>query len=99
MATTEQALSRKDIPNAPYYVTCTDKFFSGWGKSENATCKRIFVCQSLDEATIVSNNLVKRKDDGICYINIVASKPFYKNAFNRIHTKENSRVWYKPDFK
>lgn len=81
-----------------YYVTMTDKFLSGWGKAENKINKLIFICDSYEDAQIVSNNAKNRSD--MKYINITTKKPYYNS--NRYYaqekTKDEYNSWYKKGY-
>ena len=90
-----------------WYVTSTDTFMSNWGRAKNRTNKLIFICDSYEDALIVSDNAKNRSDQK--YVNICSSKPSYfqstkgtdyelGNYFVQIKTKEDYPSWYKKDF-
>ena len=61
-----------------YYVTMTDKFFSGWGKAEGKINKFVICCATYDEAETVERNAHKRKE--MKYINITSRRPSYSSS-------------------
>lgn len=90
-----------------YYVTTTDKFMSGWGRSENLINKLIFICDSFEEALIVEDNARNRIDQK--YVSINYSPPkFYRktkgtdyivgNYYVQIKTKEDYPAWYRAGY-
>ena len=46
----DRILTHADIPAAPFYVTCTDKFMSGWGPTGGRNNRLVFVCATQAEA-------------------------------------------------
>ena len=80
-----------------YYVTMTDKFLSGWGKSEGKINKLVFECETYMEAEIVEKNANNRDD--MKYVNIVRNRPSYPSSthFTQHKTKEDSSNWYRPN--
>lgn len=83
------------IPKAPYYVTTTDTFMSGWGNAEAKTNKLIIPTSSYEEAEIVADNARQRSDQK--NINIVQNKPSYNlnNYYVQVKTKESFEPWFK----
>lgn len=65
----------KEIQLIPYFVTMTDKFFSGWGGAEGKTNKFIVVCENWQQAQTIERNAKKRPE--MKYINICTNKPRY----------------------
>ena len=61
-----------------YYVTMTDKFFSGWGKAEGKTNKLIITCSNYDQASQLAEHALNRSE--MKYVNISTSKPYYRKA-------------------
>lgn len=85
---------RSFVHYSPYWVTMTDKFFSGWGQAEGKTNKLILECESMDEAEIVEANAHRRNE--MKHINICVTKPHYKESryYVSYHTKEDYQRWY-----
>jgi hypothetical protein len=81
-----------------YYVTMTDKFFSGWGRAENRLNKLVFECETLNEARIVVENAENRSDQK--NINIRSTKPYYssKKYLVQYKTKEDYPSWYEKGY-
>jgi len=81
-----------------YYVSMTDKFMSGWGRAKNKINKLVFECDTYQEAEIVYNNAINRKDQK--HVNICINKPYYNP--NRYYTQFKDKKiypsWYKPNF-
>ena len=88
--------SQKEIPDAPFYVTTTDKFMSGWGMAKGLTNRLIFVCESLDEAETVNKNCMNRSDQK--NVRVCTAKPRLKSEgfLYQVKDKENSETWYQP---
>lgn len=81
-----------------YWVTMTDPFMSGWGRSEGRKDKLIFICDSYDEALIVAENAENRGDQK--RVNIRSSKPCYNSAryFSDYKTKADYPSWYQKGY-
>ena len=89
-----------------YYVTMTDRFMSGWGPAKNLTNKLIFLCDSYEQAEIVSNNARNRSDQK--NVNICSCSPrYYRKSktdyvlgsyYVQVKTKEEYPNWYTPGF-
>ena len=65
-----------------YYVSCTDKFLSGWGQAENKTSKFVVVCETLEQARQVERGM--RQDSYLSYVRIGHDKPRFAPA-SRYH--------------
>mgnify|MGYP003132919518 CR=1 FL=1 len=99
----DQVHTAADIPDAPYYVTCTDKFLSGWGPCGarpgglyrgNRNNRLIFVCETQAEAWIVYDNAKGRNDQK--NVHVCTRKPkldHYTNMY-QVKTKETCDLWY-----
>jgi len=61
--------------NKKYYVTATDSFLSGWGKSKDKINKIVVECYSYEVARKVYDKLKDRAD--MKYVNICNTKPYY----------------------
>lgn len=68
-----------------YYVTCTDRFLSGWSTIEGRHSKMVCVAATYDEAEHVRKRWAAQT--GLKYVNIRSTKPYYKKC--RYHTS-----WY-----
>lgn len=80
-----------------WYVTMTDKFMSGWGKAQGTLNKLIFICDSYDEAVIVSDNAKNRSDQK--NVNICSTKPrFPSHYYVQFKDKEEYPSWYKEGY-
>jgi len=81
--------------NTKQYVTMSDNFMSGWGKSKDKTNKLIFICDNYQEAEIVKNNAEARRD--MRYVNITDTKPYYKKEHYLVQYKDKTIYpdWYK----
>lgn len=87
---------RSEIPEAPYYITCTDRFMSGWGPSKSKSNRCIFPCESAAEAWYVelyAQNRSEMKNIRICVV-----KPTLRNQVNTysLFRREEARAWYPP---
>ena len=69
-----------------YYVTCTDKFLSGWGMAENKISKFVIECDSYADAEICKRNM--EKEPVFKYVRIRTSYPKYDER--RYHTSVKS---------
>ena len=69
--------------NYKYYVTCTDKFMSGWGGCNNRTSKFIVACENYNQARKIQYNLDCEKN--FIYVNIRTSKPHYNVLYYHSH--------------
>ena len=81
-----------------WYVSCTDKFMSGWGKASGKINKLVFECDSWDQAKIVADNAEAREDQK--HINIRSSKPYYPQYSHctQYKTIADYESWYKPGY-
>lgn len=86
--------SARDIPTAPYYVTMTDRFMSGWGPARNRTNKLVFVCDTYAEACKVAAHAEDRSDQK--YVSIRSSKPNVTKPGTlwQVKTKATYPHWY-----
>jgi hypothetical protein len=87
---------RCDIPNAPFYVMCNDKFMSGWGEAKNARNTIILPCQSYEQAEIVERNAQDRPEQK--NVRIVSNKPrFRPGVVYSLLTDDGSCYWFRTD--
>ncbi len=56
-----------------YYVSMTDRFFSGWGKARNTINKFVVRCDTYGQAETVARNASMRSE--MKYVNICTSDP------------------------
>jgi len=93
MATT--ITSRSEIPSAPFYVTCTDTFLSGWGEAKNKTNRLILPCANFFEARIVEQNANNRTDQK--NVRICSTKPRLRPTgyLYQVMDREEASRWYK----
>ena len=90
----EHVTKPSGIPNAPYYVTLTDTFMSGWGRAEGLTNRLIFPCESYDEALDVADYAKSRGDTK--NVRICTTKPqinFWQ--YVQVMNPENATAWYR----
>lgn len=81
-----------------YYVTMTDKFFSGWGRASGKIAKFVYLCESYDEAKIVASNARARTDQK--NVNIRSTVPRYtsKGYLVQWKVKEDCPCWYQQGY-
>ncbi len=81
--------SHESIPNAPFYVCCTDSFMCSGRKN-----RLIFPCDSAEEAEIVENNALARKDQK--RVTLCTAKPKLNLNLNeyQVKTKNDYPSWY-----
>lgn len=58
-----------------FYVTCTDRFCSGWGSARDKISKMVFPFQKLENAIRKEAELMKRSDTS--YVSLRETKPYY----------------------
>jgi hypothetical protein len=88
---------RSDIPNAPYYVTCTDPFMSGWGEADGMINKVILPCADYNEAAFVAAMAHRRGD--MKRISITSRKPTMKrNVLYSCYTRPEGSSWFTLSF-
>ena len=93
MSISTHVFSPSEIPEAPYYVLCTDKFMSGWGMAEGKTNVLIFPCADTDEVRIVTHNLHAREE--MKRVRVAASKPrLLTSWYAQVLTKDESPNFY-----
>lgn len=78
-----------------YYVTMTDKFFSGWGKAEGKTNKLIIACETYEQAEQIEQTAKTRSE--MKYVNIRSTKPYYNSRkyYPSWKTYEQMKGWHK----
>jgi hypothetical protein len=84
--------SRKQIPDANYYVLCNDQFFSHWfGDSRVNTV--ILPCKTISQVYSVMNYVKSRRDQK--RIRYVINKPRLREGIRySLLTEENASAWY-----
>ena len=86
--------SQGQIPDAPYYVTTTDRFMSGWGPAKRKDNRLIFPCESMAEAMRVDSYAKNRGDQMRVFI--CTSKPKVRaHHYTQVKTKDQYPNWYK----
>lgn len=63
-----------------YYVWATDKIFSGWGCAENKICKRIWICDTWEQAEEIYRNVSRSYSDEYKYINYGSQLPRFSSS-------------------
>ena len=80
------------IPKKNYYVTMTDKFFSGSPVAEGKTEKFIIGCDTYDQASEIATKA--KLQTGMSYVNITSSKPYYnKQRFHMSYRDYEEIGW------
>jgi hypothetical protein len=96
----KKGVSRRDPSgvSAPFWVTTTDKFMSGWGRAEGKKNKLGFPCASYEEAEIVAENARNRSDQK--NVNIRFSKPNFnqRGVLYQCKDKEEYPSWYQKGY-
>ncbi len=84
--------SHNSIPEAKYYVCCTDSFVSRGCNGYNN--RLIFPCASMKEAEIVEDNALARDDQK--RVTLCSSKPKLNLNVNKyqVKTKNDYPSWY-----
>lgn len=67
-----------NVSPSDFFVTCSDRFLSGWGGATGKTHKHVIICPDYQTAQKIAYNL--RKDKGMKYINICCRVPRYSSA-------------------
>ena len=82
------------IPKAPFYVTSTDRFMSGWGASRGKNNRLIFPCSTLAEAERVEAYALRRSDQ--MNVRIASRKPRLNLTANlyQLMLKADCGAWY-----
>jgi hypothetical protein len=76
------------------FVVMTDPFLSEWGKADGKQNKLVFLCNSYEEAEVVTKN-AERRDD-MNRITTHNSVPYYnkKNYYVQFKAKEDYPEWF-----
>ena len=86
--------SQSEIPNAPFYVTLTDTFMSGWGKAEGLTNRLILPCESMTEAIGVRAYAESRTDTK--NVRICTTKPQIGiGQYAQVMDPDAATAWYR----
>ncbi len=84
---------QSEIPDAPFYVTTTDRFMSGWGESRGKRNRLIFPCASLREVAQVEWYAKSRSDQK--NVRICTTKPRIRpGTYTQVMDPERSKAWY-----
>jgi hypothetical protein len=83
---------------APFWVTTTDTFMSGWGKAEGLKNKLALPCATYEEALIVADNARNRSDQK--NVNIRTTKPNLnqKGVLYQMKDKTEYPNWYQKGY-
>lgn len=81
------------IPKRKYYVTMTDKFMSGWGRAEGKTNKFVIGTDSYDQALILQQLALKRRE--MKYVNIASTKPKYPSSRYLVSYKNAEEIGWR----
>ena len=99
----DSVITRVDeIPEASFYVSYKDTFFSGWRSVDNKDNVVIIPCKNHDEALLVMNNVTNRPD--AVNINMASSVDHFKRRFLNnpcifsLLTKESAPLFFKPGY-
>tara|TARA_R110000744_G_scaffold73811_2_gene147616 strand:+ start:123 stop:419 length:297 start_codon:yes stop_codon:yes gene_type:complete len=92
----DRILTHADIPAAPFYVTCTDKFMSGWGPTGGRNNRLVFVCATQAEAWTVYDNACGRTDQKNVHVCTAKPRLCHYTNFYQVKTSETCGVWYEP---
>ena len=87
------------IPDAPWYVTSTDTFFSGSDPNRGKKINRlVFPAKDLEEARIVEDNLKHKRTDQ-ANIRLSTHRPKFDKSriFVDVFPKTTSEKFYKKD--
>lgn len=85
--------SRRDIPDAPYYVLANDNFMSGWGPAKGKINTVILPCESYEEVRWVEDYASSRSE--MSYVRIAGEKPRLRaGRLYSLLTRENASAWY-----
>ena len=88
---------RSEIPDAAFYVTCTDTFMSFWGQAEGKRNRLILPCQDFAEAEVVCDNACGRGD--MKSVHIHTSKPRLRRpdfSLWQVMDPKSAKAWYTP---
>lgn len=69
---------RYEISETKYFVSCTDKFMSGWGLASGKIAKRVIICKDRAQALEMIDRL-RRPKNGMKYVNYTIGRkaPYY----------------------
>ena len=79
----------KKIPNAPYYVTLTDKFMSNWGMAEGKKNKLVIPTKDLEEAELVKQEAEKRSEWNGFEIKNITPHYNHEKYYVQVKTRED----------
>ena len=86
--------TRKEIPDAPYYVLSNDTFMSGWGFAKGKINTVILPCKSYSQALRVESYAHTRSDTN--RVRIVCNKPRLHNSTHlySLYCENSASTWY-----
>jgi hypothetical protein len=73
-----------------YYVTMTDKFFTGWGEAEGRIAKLIVICDTLSQAEGIFRAAHDRKE--MKAIHYTGRKPRYSPSKYKVSVRHVSAL-------
>ena len=76
------------------YVCMTDKYMSGWGRSENKINKYVIECDNWEQAEQIEEAAHRRPE--MKYVNINIRKPYYSPAGYTVtmeHYNDLGSIW------
>ena len=89
----QHVTQQSEIPDAPFYVTTTDRFMSGWGESRGLTNRLVLPCESQQEANRVADYARGRSEQK--NVRICTTKPRIRpGTYTQVMDPERSTAWY-----
>ena len=89
----QHVTQQSELPDAPFYVTTTVRFMSGWGKSRGLTNRLVLACESQQEANRVADYARGRSDQK--NVRICTTKPRIRpGTYTQVMDPERSTAWY-----
>lgn len=81
-----------------YYVSMTDKFMSGWGGAKGKIAKYVLICKNVEEANIVYDNAIHRKE--MKYVSMGTAMPKYNPKKYQVTYADKNKApnWYKAGY-
>ena len=86
--------------NKKYYVTMTDKFMTGRGRTRGKTCKYVVECDTLQQAEQIEK-LAEKRYEMEC-VNLHLKKPYYMPSrydVSLMHYSELGDLWTVGEYK
>ena len=93
-----EILNASELPHAPYYVTATDTFMSGWGPATRRHNVVVIPCESAEEAALVMANANGRGD--MVDVGVEPNPPALLGAgaavLYSLLTRDRAGAWFTP---